>query len=189
MVKIFGQLQYDFGVLTSHTATRLRNGPLPNWQVFPEKVIAKPLRTNFGKILLIVLPELRQQAELETHLPAIDALAQEGLQDSAIRLVLAFSPWGEVLEKTYLKKAKYPPHILLGSNSGSAVKRLYANNRTLWVRPGSKGKDMQKIQIYQFPLPGTQKKWAKQAVRVHSVSLDDTIPANQKVLELIIKSR
>ncbi len=161
---------------------------LPNWQVLSQKVTSQTLQTGFGKILLVVLPEIKRTSELATHLPTINALVKKGLRDSNIRLVIAFSSWGERLEKTYLKKAQFPPHILLGSNFGSPVKKLCAGNRTLWIRPVAKGKDIQKIQIYTFPLPGARKKWPKRAVRVHSVDLDDSIPANQKILELINKS-
>ncbi len=135
------------------------------------------------------MPEIHQPEELEAHLPAIESLTQKGLQDSALRLVLAFSPWGEKLEKAYLKKTEFPPHILLGSYLGSPLVRFYPDSKTLWVRPVAKGKDMLRIQVNKFPPPGTQKKWGKQAVRVHTIQLDDSVPADQKVLELINKSR
>ena len=84
----------------------------------------------------------------------------------------------------YLKTAQFPPHILLGSNLGNGLVRLRADNKSLWIRPRDRGKDIFQIEIFKFPQTGTQKKWPKRAIKARSIPLGDDILQSQKILEL-----
>ncbi len=183
--KIFYELNYDFGVLCKSDAEKLASCPQkPNWTLFPKKVTQKILHTDFGTVACILPPELTRPKELEQRLSEINALTKTALQDKKIRLIILFSPWGQELENLYLKKAQFPPHILLGSNTGSGLVRLRADNKSLWIRPRDRGKDIFQIEIFKFPPVGTQKKWPKRGVKARSVPLGDDILQSQKILEL-----
>lgn len=84
----------------------------------------------------------------------------------------------------YLQTAQFPPHILLGSNLGNGLVRLRADNKSLWIRPRDRGKDIFQIEIFKFPQTGTQKKWPKRAIKARSIPLGDDILQSQKILEL-----
>lgn len=193
--QVFSELDYEVLALSSTEADQLRNAnpghhseSLPShWLQFSSKANSAIFTHQGLRIGLILFPEEGpdQSAKESTQFEDIDRTVQD--LKPRCDLSIGLSPWGSSQEQKFLASRAAKPDILLGSGPGSAVSgKLSPSNRTLWMRPYSMGQAMSVITI---PNP-QDKEWTKgwdieANVHLEFVALDDTVPADQHIEELI----
>ena len=193
--QVFSELGYDVLALSSTEADQLRNAipdhkskSLPShWLQFSCKAQSAVVTHQGLRIGLILFPEEGPGQSLKESTQFEDV--ERSVQDLKSRcdLTIGLSPWGRFGEQKFLASRAAKPDILLGSGPGSAVSgKLSPSNRTLWMRPYSMG---QAISVITIPNP-QDKEWTKgwdieANVHLEFVALDDTVPADHHIEELI----
>jgi hypothetical protein len=198
-VPAFAQLGYDFGVLSSTEAKQLMHsnqGPdqqnIPSgWKLFSSQPQTAVLNHQGIRLGLILFPEAKALSADSSRKNAVfDHLGQTILAlDDFCDLTIGLSPWGFNIEQDFLHSDAYAPALLLGSGSGPAILgKLGNNDRTLWLRPFSRGRA---VQVVSLPNP-EERSWKDQwkiedNVHIEFLVLDDTIATNKEMEDLLKK--
>lgn len=193
--QVFSELDYDVLALSSTEADQLRHAnpdhsseSLPShWLQFSSKANSAVFTHQGLRIGLILFPESGPGQSPQENAQFEDI--ERTVQDLKPRcdLTIGLSPWGRFGEQKFLASRAAKPDILLGSGPGSAVSgKLSSSNQTLWIRPYSMG---QAVSVITIPNP-QDKEWIRgwdieANVHLEFVALDDTVPSDQHIEELI----
>ncbi len=115
--------------------------PLKGWLGSQDRIIVKDIKTRKGVLTFVILP---------WDISALDESPQKEILASLEKrksLIIGISPYGYAEEQDILDQ--YPPHvfdILLGSGRGPIFPGQ-VREKTLWIRPLSKGKAVYIITI------------------------------------------
>lgn len=175
-------MAYDLGILApQETATQADSPPEPWHRVTdqPQTVVLEKNDIRLGVVIFPARPETPQRAFQET------ASRAQRLHQTC-DLVLGVSSWGKQLEHDFLVQAPGAVDILQGSGSGGPLPfRLPNDRKTVWVRPYSEGKTVQRLDILDLPrdTPTTWNKGRNIALRL--VSLNEDMPENAAVAQTL----
>lgn len=179
LAKIFSGMGYDLGLLTPDEAgmfEALHTGPGPAFKSprAPEAVTLPLSRNQTAAVVLFPPPPPGKEQPSLALIEAVDRTVSE--MSPKPQIVVGLSPWGYFNEKDYLKQARNPVDILLGSGPGLALSgKIAADGRTVWVRPYSRGKTLMQIEVLQWPERKHGFQWPDKSVRVLSDPLDDKV--------------
>lgn len=181
MVQALELMDYSAGVLaeSEHAVLATRNIAAPTgWTVLQATPASRVIATGQGAIGLLLLPEnpVVKKGRLDSKvLESITTMATELRENSRVDLVVGISPWGQRAEQDFLSLAPPVLDLLLGSGPGSGLTgRLMHDGRTMWVRPYSKGKALNRIEIRELPDGSGSWKWTQGKNIVCSLELLDS---------------
>jgi len=180
MVRALELMDYSAGVLagSEHALLAAKNIAAPTgWTVLRTSPEYKLIRTGRKTIGILMFPEeaaLKDGRLDATHLKAISSMAAK-LRTDRVDLLIGISPWGQRAEQTFLSSTPPVVDLLLGSGPGSGLTgRVMQEGRTMWVRPYSKGKALNRIEIRELPTRDKAWKWITGKNIVCSLGLLDS---------------
>jgi hypothetical protein len=136
-----------------------------------------------GKAGFVLLPrEMDKQAHSR-----VQEVIQDFRRNPEVVLVLAVSALGAVEENRLFSEHDFCPDILLGGGPGAGMRgRLKNRDKTLWIRPYSKGKSVSFIRVFSLPGEDGLKKWVrKKNVQFGVIPLRGDIPLDEDIREII----
>lgn len=159
--KAYDLLDYDLMVLSPGDATVLKGtqiaassgwrGPLAKPEMLSKDV-------QGGRLAFVIFPDSGQpdKAMEDDLVRYAESLRADGKHN----LIIGVSTWGAARENEFIDKRKPVFDIILGSGEGPGYGGLYLkDNRVLWVRAFTKGKNVHTITIPALPKPGTKVTW------------------------------
>lgn len=188
LFNIFKLLSYDFGLLSQKEKFFLEEKKLKipaSWKIQTNSINFYILK---HKLIIISLPALGSKDKLavkKVYLELKDLLTKLSLKYPKLPIAL-FSTWGEYWEKYFLNTFNPPVDLFFGSNSGKGGIFLLNQNKTLWIRPYSKGKTINKIEIIDFQNYQKVNKWLyKQNVFWETIWIGNNVPPDVGVQNMI----
>jgi hypothetical protein len=187
MAQAFSMLGYDAGYLAPEESDLLRKEKVENparWRSGKAEAATEVLAKNGVAIGLVYFPFPAQAGQPSKE--DIDSVLQKAakLRQEA-NLVVGVSPWGLQAETQFLEldKAAGAFDILLGGGPGSGSKgRLAAGDRTVWVRPFSKGRAVNVVTVLDVPAKNAKVHWKEnENIRFDITPLKDDIATDPKV--------
>jgi len=181
LVQAYQRLGYDLVVLSPDEEKLLRRAgaTIPdNWITAGPRTGMVDLEKAGLRIGVVIFPLLD---------PPVDkppGVLMRQVEDKARRLrersdlVVGISTWGGMAEKRFLKQTGPVLDILLGSGPGPGLAGgLFADKRTFWTRPVSRGKTVSAVGLAEMPRPGEDWQWVKEK-NIHLLHrpLDDAQP-------------
>ena len=157
LVQVLDLMDYTAGVLTENEHTMLSEAGVSaptGWTLLKNIPVTRLVPAAPGTIGLIFLPQpAGKNGRLDSKQTEATKETIRDLKDrSGVSLVIGISPWGQRSEQDFLSSGGPLPDILLGSGPGSGMAgRIMDQGRTLWVRPYSKGKALNRIEILAIP--------------------------------------
>lgn len=164
-------------------------GGLPfGYQEVAEKPVTRLVDTPVGAVGIVFFPEGPLAGKAPTAEQEQMVLeAGRSLADRAM-LVIGVSPWGSIGEKAFIPKAQGVFSCLLGSGEGISfpVHSLAEAPGVLWVRPDSKGRAVNILELYALPAQGQTPDWRKdENFKASLVYLDQSYPPDPAMLDII----
>lgn len=175
-------MDYDLGILApKETDSQAKPLPAP-WRrvdATPRTVVLEKKGVRLGVVIFPEHPETPERA-----FKAISSRTQR--LHRTCDLVLGVSSWGKQLEREFLTQAPGAVDILQGSGPGGPLPfRLTTGGKTVWVRPYSKGKTVQRLDILELPRQ-TPTTWNKgQNIALRLVSLNEDMPEDATVAKTL----
>jgi len=182
--KAYDLLDYDLLVLSPSDATVLKSTKIPasaDWRgpLARPEVLSKDAQG--GRLAFVIFPDTGQpDPAMEDDLVRFaESLRAEGKHS----LIIGVSTWGATRESEFIDKRKPVFDIILGSGEGPGYGGLYLkDNRVLWVRAFTKGKNVHTVTIPALPQPGTKVTWDPEvSVFTAAVALGGEIPSDPEI--------
>ena len=159
--KAYDLLDYDLLALSPRDATVLASTKIPaspDWRgplVRPE-VLSKDVQG--GRLAFVIFPDTGQSdTAMEDDLIRF---AESLRADGKHNLIIGVSTWGAARESEFIDKREPVFDIILGSGEGPGYGGLYLrDNRVLWVRAFTKGKNVHTVTIPALPQSGAKVTW------------------------------
>lgn len=148
--RVFAALDFDFGVLAPEEERLFaRDSSLSDWLAAgdePETAVMTVMDRTVG---VIALPRFEGRQDWDSFIQALRPTLQAMRLKSD--LLIGISSWGWNLESHFLTGPDSGLDLLLGSGPGPAFRGKYmAHNKTLWIRPYSRGRAVNTITIPNF---------------------------------------
>jgi hypothetical protein len=187
MSQAYAMLGYDAGYLSPEESDLLRKEKVQipaKWRPGKAEVATEVLSKDGVAVGLVFFPFPAQAGQPTRE--DMDAVLQKAakLRQEA-NLVVGVSPWGLQAENQFLEldKAAGAFDILLGGGPGSGSKgRLAAGDKTVWVRPFSKGRAVNVVTVLDIPAKNAKARWKEnENIRFDITPLKDDIATDPKV--------
>ncbi len=188
LLKVFSILNYDLGILSPHLSANpnnLENKQDPKW-LQPRKTVQTKILNYPGekKVGILIFPEINTKNN-RRKIKRIHEEIVNKAQDiqSQVNLLLGMSTWGIFEEEKFLNKNPAVLDIFLGSGPGPhKTGKFLHNNKTVWIRPLSKGKAISQITISHWPEKDNKQAWkANKNISCDLMVLKDSIPADPEI--------
>ena len=154
-------LDYDLLLLSPSDATVLKSTKIlapSDWRgpLAKPELLSKDVQG--GRLAFVLFPDSGQPDKaMEDDLVRF---AESLRADGKHNLIIGVSTWGAARESEFIEKRKPVFDIILGSGEGPGYGGLYLkDNRVLWVRAFTKGKNVHTITIPALPQPGAKVTW------------------------------
>lgn len=184
-------LGINAGWISAHAAGWLKKyaGGLPfGYQEVGQKPVTRLLDTPVGAVGMVFFPEGPLAGKAPTaEQEQMVIKAGRSLTDQAV-LVIGISPWGSAGEKAFLPKAQGVFSCLLGSGEGISFPFHFLNEApgVLWIRPDSKGRAVNILELYALPVQGQTLDWRKgENFNASLVYLDQSYPPDPAMQNII----
>ncbi|MFW6415415.1 MAG: hypothetical protein ACOCZ2_03775 [Thermodesulfobacteriota bacterium] len=184
---MFRELNYDLGVTCGRTSEFLATQEkelLPGWVEQTEAVQSRVLDYQDHTVGILVFPRLKGH-NTKRGLQKIQRQIVEKAKSMrpGVNILLGISTWGNSRENKFLENSPPVFDILLGSGSGPHVTGNFLNkNQTLWIRPLSKGKTVNRITISQWPEKDKKITWKpNKNIFAKLIALNDDITPDSKI--------
>ncbi len=190
MTQAFALLDYQVGYLSPEEASLFRqdNVQAPKgWQLPPANPSApatQVVTVNGARVGVVYFPflpgdEAPPKEAMDAVLDAAAKLRQE------VNLVVGVSPWGYKAEQaltTTREKDLGAFDILLGGGLGAGAKGHLIGDKTLWVRPYSRGKAVNVVTVSDLPAKNSKLSWKENDnITFDIAALKDDISPEPKV--------
>ena len=159
--KAYDLLNYDLLLLSPSDATVLKSTKIlapSDWRgpLAKPELLSKDVQG--GRLAFVLFPDSGQPDKaMEDDLVRF---AESLRADGKYNLIIGVSTWGAARESEFIEKRKPVFDIILGSGEGPGYGGLYLkDNRVLWVRAFTKGKNVHTVTIPALPKPGTKVTW------------------------------
>ena len=159
--KAYALLNYDLLLLSPSDATVLESTKInvpSDWRgpLAKPELLSKDVQG--GRLAFVLFPDSGQPDKaMEDDLVRF---AESLRADGKYNLIIGVSTWGAARESEFIEKRKPVFDIILGSGEGPGYGGLYLkDNRVLWVRAFTKGKNVHTVTIPALPKPGTKVTW------------------------------
>lgn len=174
--RAYGMLGYDIFLLSPADATVLNSAKVQTPRAWQPPLDAPALVERDvpgGRLAFVLFPD-SGQADPGMEKRLVD-YARNLRAKGTYNLVIGVSTWGETRESAFIDRAEPVFDIILGSGEGPGYSGLYLrDNRVLWVRAFTKGKNVHTVTIPALPAPGEKVVWApEQSVRTLAQPLGD----------------
>lgn len=169
----YAHMKYDLFMLAAPEREQKTSFTQPYPQKEPKLVIKN---VPEGNIAFILFPEKNMNKADEDRLVHF---AQKLRQAKRYNLIVGVSSWGADRERDFLERRGEAFDILLGAGPGPGYSGEYLrDNRVLWVRPFTQGKNVLAVTFPKLPKPGEKVVWVPDtSVMVTSYPLSaDYIP-------------
>ena len=176
--RAYGMLGYDIFLLSPADAAVLSGSKVQApraWQPPLDEPALVERNVPGGRLAFVLFPDTgRTDPAMEERLVAF---ARELRAKGKHNLVIGVSTWGAARENAFIGASDPVFDIILGSGEGPGYSGLYLrDNRVLWVRAFTKGKNVHTVTIPSLPAPGEKVVWApEQSVRTLAQPLGDNI--------------
>ena len=159
--KAYDLLKYDFFALSPNDAKVLDHTRVPRsstWTgpVTKPEVVTRQLQE--GRLAFVVFPDSGQpDPDTEEELVRVAASLRA---TAKYNLIIGISTWGATRETAFIEKREPVFDVILGSGEGPGYAGLYLqDNRVLWVRAFTKGKNVHSVTFPALPAPGVKAVW------------------------------
>ena len=159
--KSYNLLKYDFFALSPSDAKVLDHTRVPRsstWTgpVTKPEVVTRQLQE--GRLAFVVFPDSGQpDPDTEEELVRVAASLRA---TAKYNLIIGISTWGATRETAFIEKREPVFDVILGSGEGPGYAGLYLqDNRVLWVRAFTKGKNVHSVTFPALPAPGVKAVW------------------------------
>lgn len=177
-------LPYDIFTLSpmdAHALSTANLTPSPAWTGPATAPVLFTGKTSGGKIAFVTFPD---SAQADQGLgDTLTSFAQSLRATGEYNLIVGISTWGAGREEAFI--SNYAPEfdIILGSGDGPGYTGLYLrDNKILWIRAFSKGKNLLTVTIPSLPPTGTKVVWDPEvSVRTAAIPLGPDIPSDPRI--------
>lgn len=134
-----------------------------------------------GRLGLIVFPDQDQPAPDQEQ--AVINLAHEARSRGEHNLIIGISTWGAGREERFIAAMDPVFDIVFGTGEGPGYTGLYLrDNKVLWVRAFTKGRNLLSVTIPELPDPGSKITWTPEAtVKTQALSLGNAVPSSPRI--------
>lgn len=182
--RAYGMLGYDIFLLSPADATVLHSAKVQApraWQPPLEEPTVVERNVPGGRLAFVLFPDSGQaDPDMEKRLTDY---ARNLRAKGTYNLVIGVSTWGAARESAFIDRAEPVFDIILGSGEGPGYSGLYLrDNRVLWVRAFTKGKNVHTVTIPALPAPGEKVVWSpEQSVRTLAQPLGDNVASAPEI--------
>lgn len=159
--KAYDLLSYDIFALSPSDAKVLEHTRVPRSSTWTGPVARPEVLTRQsqdGLLAFVVFPDSGQpDPDMEKELIRVAT----SLRDTTkYNLIIGISTWGASRETAFIEKREPVFDVILGSGEGPGYAGLYLrDNRVLWVRAFTKGKNVHSVTFPALPAPGVKAVW------------------------------
>ena len=182
--RAYDLLDYDIALLAPNDATVFEHsgieaGPVWSGPFDEPKLVVKNVQD--GSLAFVLFPDSGQ------HDPDIEKKAADFAEslrkNGKHNLIIGVSTWGANREQDFIDRHGAAFDIILGSGQGPGYTALYLrDNGLLWVRPFTKGRNVNRVIIPELPAPGQKIAWQPQlSIFTEAVSLGGGVPSDPEI--------
>ncbi len=179
----FDLLKYDVFVLSPADMLALESTQTPlseRWLRPADQPRLTTIDVPEGRLAIIIFPDPGHSDQTQEQ--ALFDFARDVRSRGEHNLIIGVSTWGAVREERFISTMEPVFDMVLGSGEGPGYAGLYLrDNKVLWVRTFTKGRNLLTVTIPELPKPGDKTIWTPEAtVKTRAMNLDDSVyPAPQ----------